>query len=510
MSTTQALGLHRNAWIALGVFAVLFALVLITREEKISVGMRTLALPVLEKEKVERIEARGKIGSEMFHVVLEKQGEGWVAFDKEAPDKRYPAEQSAVVRALDALEGLEPGPFVTGRAEKHADLEVDGEKGTFVTVTSKDGATLSFVFGRYAKGGGNYVRLQGDDQVFIVKGGFASQMKRKLSAWRKRQLLDVEEPELVRVEIAPQGGERYALERVEREGEDATWRLVEGTALPEGFRVDEEALGRIARSIAGLRAAEFVDEAKAPEETGLSEGAAEVVAVLKDGKRFSIRFGKEDDKKRLFTRIEGDDQLYLVSSYSVKNVLKEKLELRDLSLFSFKPEEAERVVFRSPEGVVEIQKEEESWKLVAPADVPEDYVFDESQVEGKLRTLSRTKGVRFFENPPTLEKAGLASPALEVEVFLKGGASQKMAIGAEAPKAEETASAQFYALGADGNVYALGAYVKSRYEKPLELFKRVAAPPAPHGGSIPGMENLPPDVRKKLEESLQQQGLPGR
>ena len=67
------------------------------------------------------------------------------------------------------------------------------------------------------------------------------------------------------------------------------------------------------------------------------------------------------------------------------------------------------------------------------------------------------------------------------------------------------------AEGGDGLVYAVASFTKARYEKPVELFKKPPPPPqgmgAPGGGGISGLENLPPDVRQKLEASLKQQGL---
>ena len=59
--------------------------------------------------------------------------------------------------------------------------------------------------------------------------------------------------------------------------------------------------------------------------------------------------------------------------------------------------------------------------------------------------------------------------------------------------------------GADGLVYVVNSFTRTRYEKPTELFHKPAAPPAGMGGGMGGMaglESLPPDVRKKLEASM--------
>jgi hypothetical protein len=62
----------------------------------------------------------------------------------------------------------------------------------------------------------------------------------------------------------------------------------------------------------------------------------------------------------------------------------------------------------------------------------------------------------------------------------------------------------------DGHAYGISKYQRDRWGKPFDLFKKVAPPPgAGGGGGIPGMENLPPDIRKQLEAQLRSGKIPG-
>ena len=70
---------------------------------------------------------------------------------------------------------------------------------------------------------------------------------------------------------------------------------------------------------------------------------------------------------------------------------------------------------------------------------------------------------------------------------------------------------EYYAKGGvDDLTYVVAAFTRNRLDKPYDLFKKPPTPPQGMGqhGGIPGMENLPPDVRKKLEESMAKGDFP--
>lgn len=512
-------GLSPKAWISVGVFLVLLVLVVVTREDRVAVGIRTLELPALDAEKVEKIEVTGKAESIKGGAVLVKAGEGWTVAAPDKADATFAADASAVTALLDSLSALEAGTFVTARAEKHAELDIDDEKGLFVTFHQKGAAPLALVFGRYAQGGGNYLRLEGSDEVFVGKGSVAPKLQKDVDGWRKKKLLDVEADEVASVTVEPAGGTAYtveAREESEGEGEAATkktvWAFASGVQLPEGFRGDDDLVRRVATSAAGLRASAFLDEAKAADETGLGDAPAlgRVVVKSKGGKTWAVRFGKEDDKKRVYAQIEGEAQVYLLPGYQTKNVLKALDELRDMTLARFEASAVERVVIAGAEGRLELAKQDGTWTLAAPATLPDGFEFDPARVDGMLAGLTRLKGQERFATPPAGH--GTERATTTVTLTLAGGASKTIAFGADVPGDE--GGKKVYVKGAeDAVVYAISQFQKTRFDKPLELVKKLPPPPPPSGmggGGIPGMENLPPDVRKKLEESLRQQGLPGR
>lgn len=516
----QSAGLSPKAWISVGVFLVLLVLVVVTREERVAVGIRTLELPTLDASAIERIEVKGKAESLKGGALLVKGEKGWTVADPAKADVTFAADENAVTAALDSLAQLEAGNFVTARKEKHAELDVDDEKGLFVTFHQKGKEPLALVFGRYAQGGGNYLRLAGADEVFVGKGSVAPKLQKDVDGWRKKKLIDVEVDQLASVSVEPATGPSYTIESREEsegEGEAATkktvWAFASSVTLPDGFRTDDDLVRRLASSAANLRASDFVDEKKGADETGLGEKPAlgRVVVKSKDGKSFAVRLGNEDDKKRVYAQIEGEEQLYLLPSYQTKNVLKALDELRDMTLARFASSDVERVLIQGAEGSIELTKKDGAWTLTQPTALPDGYEFDPARVDGMLASLTRLKGQERFASPPAGH--GTDRPTTTVTLHLAGGTSKTLAFGADVPG--EEGGKKVYVMGAEEPlVYSISQFQKTRFDKPLDLVKKLPPPPAPPGGmgggGIPGMENLPPDVRKKLEESLRQQGLPGR
>jgi len=164
-----------------------------------------------------------------------------------------------------------------------------------------------------------------------------------------------------------------------------------------------------------------------------------------------------------------------------------------------------------------VKRDGDAWKLVEPKAAPTE--FDLEQVANQVASLLRTKASRLAADAP---KTAMAKTSPVVEVELKNGKKQTLRFGAPVPVEDPPPNAgatakppeprEYFAKGGlDDLVYAVPAFAKTRFEKPAELFKKPPAPPSGMGGMpghIPGMENLPPDVRKKLEESMKKGDFP--
>lgn len=499
MSSENASGLSKGAWLSLGIFGFLLVCVMATREESIEAGIRRLDLPVPKADEISAIEVKGP---ELQAALVKKDG-AWLVYNPEQPDKKFAADEDAVKKALEGLNELRAENFVTGRAEKHADLEIGAEKGLSVRIEGKS-KTLDVVFGRSAKGGGNFLRQAGSDEVFVGTGTLASAIKKDVKRWRKRKLFSTQSEDIRQIEIATPGKKPLILVGNRAEGAEKTdWSFGPGVALPADFRIDSQAIARIPTSFASLRANDFADDADA-EKSGLNTGT-KITATLADGSRTSLFLGNEDEKKRVYAQIEGQPQVYLLSGYSAKTFLKEQNDFRDLTVIPFEAAQVESVRIQSAGQQVEIRKQEGQFVLVSPNPAPADYELDAQGMLGKLSGIARTKGTAVALNAPA---SAVANPDVTIEIGLVGGETKKLLVGQQVRGAKEGGSPEFYALGEGNLIYRIAGYQKSRFEKPLDLFKKVQAPPMPPpGGGGNGLDSLPPDIRKQLEAAMRNQGM---
>ncbi len=520
--------------LALIVFVILLFVVIGRNDKHTKVGVKELKVEKVDKTAVEKIEvtlpqkkAAGDAGpaadgGAAKRVVLEKKGEKWVVSDGAAPDKKFAADDAQVKTALDAIGEFATGDLIANKKEKHAEMEIDDDKGQVVQITAKGKKALDLIFGRAAKGGGSTVRMKGSDDVFVAKGRLGSVVKKEVGAWRKKALFEIKADEVTRVAVTNVDGSKLVVESTPAAPAaappdggpaptpKAEWKLVEPATLPEGFRLDKAQLSRPATSFATLRAQDFADGAS-DATAGFDQPHTVVEATTPAGKTV-VHFGKEDEKKRVYAKVDGDPQVYLLAAYSAKQLQKSADDLRELTLFDAKPDEVERATFKGSAGTIVVQKKGDQWQLVEPKKAPAD--FEASQIAGQVSAVLRLRGTRVASDAPA---TAVAKPGPTVELTLKGGKKQTLRFGAAVPpdatdpkKDEKKEPREYYAKGAvDDLTYVVAAFSRNRYDKPAELFKKPPAPPPGiGGGGIPGMENLPPDVRKKLEESIKKGDLP--
>lgn len=524
--------------LALIVFVVLLFVVIGKKDNNTKVGVKELNIEKVDRDSVDKIEVTlppRKAGPDAgpvdaaargSSVVLEKSGEAWQMFDTSAADKKLNVDEGQIKSALDALGEFATGDLIANKKEKHAELEIDADKGHTVKIYAKGKQVLDLVFGRPAKGGGSTVRLAGSDDVYVAKGRLGSVLKKELGAWRKKTLFDVKADDITRVAIAAPDGSKLVVEGTPppapppdagpAAANKTEWALLEPAALPAGFRLDKAQLGRLASSFATLRAQDFADGAS-DASAGLDVAHTVVQATTRDGKNIVVHLGKEDDKKRVYAKVDGDAQTYLLAAYSAKQLQKSVGDLRELTLLDAPIDDVEKVTFKGAAGTVIVKKEGADWKLVEPKVPPPD--FEASQIGGQIAGLLRARATRVAMDAPAAAFAGKAAGPV-VELQLAGGNKQVLRFGAALPveddkakdaSAKPTEPREYYVKGGvDDLTYVIAAFTRNRYDKPSELFKKPPAPPPGMGGQggIPGMENLPPDIRKKLEESMKKGEMP--
>jgi|GEM_PF-1749958 len=491
MSTTTA-GLNGRAWMSLGIFVALTALVVVTSGKDKKVGIRELAYTAPTASNTQSV----TIGGESNVVVtVDKTAPKVAAKDK--ADVVYAAEQSHVDSLMQALAKASAGSFITARAAKHKDLGVDDEAGIAVEIATSSGVQ-AWVFGKSAKDSkGLYVRQKGSDEVFVLQGMQPHHLKRNLDSWRKHKVFDktTSDVKTVEVKLQSSGGRDPSWsaqnQNAGQEGQPMQLVLDPQLALPAGFHVDTEALGRVVTALLNVRAAGFDDDKKG------DTSANTFTLTFADGSKQVVHIGAPNAEGLLPCAVDGDPQHYLLPKHTSRTLLKGWPDMRDLHLFRGRDiAQLKRAVFNGKTTKVVVEKQSGVWLLQEPTALPGGD-FDPNAVDGKLRSLLRIRATKVADGD---RAAVVGGPSVELTF---DGEEQPVvvAFGTAAADAKEVpvTSSQ------DELVYATGSWLRDRYDTPETLFVKTAPPPGMGGGGMGGMQGLdqlPPEIRKQLEQQL--------
>jgi len=464
--------MNRSTLVAVAVFAALAVAFFATRERQVNVGVQKLELPQLSADAIVDVAFGGATP-----VTLHSTSGAWTVSAAASPEQRFPADENAVKVLLQSLAELKAGDFVTDRAEKHAELEVDSAKGVTVKASTSAGVVRDLVLGKTSLSGGAYLREAKSNAVFVLQNGLPSVARRNLTAWRRKSILSLKPDEVTRVTITPSPGTSWALQ-----SDAGKWKLEAET--PKDYRFDPAIAQRVVTQLAGLSAQDFG--------TGsLDEPRTSFRLELKSGKALSLNVGAKRPDGTYGVMVDGDPELYLVPAWQAEQAPSDPEALRDLRLLHFEAAQVERLSIVSAGRKTVVTKEGETWKLVEPKSFPE---FDPQQVTVQLSRLAALRGQRLVRDVPDT-KAGLTRPPVEVELTLKGGPPQRLRFGAE-----------LYAKGEDNLLFTMNAPDKTWLSTGVDLFKR--PPPSPgfkNGMGVQGLDQLPPEIRQQLEAQLWQQ-----
>lgn len=105
-----------------------------------------------------------------------------------------------------------------------------------------------------------------------------------------------------------------------------------------------------------------------------------------------------------------------------------------------------------------LAKSGSDWKITEP----KEYGADQTAVSGVLSTVSSLNSDRLVEDKGTdLQRYGLSSPALEVDVTEKDNKTQRLLLGDETP----TGSTVYAAVAGDPRIFTIASYHKTSLDK---------------------------------------------
>lgn len=319
----MAMGTETKLYIAIGVLVVLGGALYFQNKsqkaeaESYSESGRAAALPqiTLVDETVKGIDkvvlnkAADGDGGAAVEVELTRSGEEW----RVTKPVNYLANQANVKSLLDSLKRLKTSEQISGAKDQYSKFGVGDGEGLHAVFYAGNDVKLDVRFG---EGGsrGQMARVGGHDGVFSVQNYSSFTFDRDLKSWRDLSILKFDEKAAESVELSNEHG----VFQFEKAGD--TWKAKHkkpkapaAAALADfdGAKVDE-----LLRAFKALNAADFGD-GKAASEVGLSPAVATLSIKLSGGKEnHVISFGNKADGSNVWLKLDGNEQLFQVSSWA--------------------------------------------------------------------------------------------------------------------------------------------------------------------------------------------------
>ncbi|MEA1935178.1 MAG: DUF4340 domain-containing protein [Thermodesulfobacteriota bacterium] len=251
--------------------------------------------------------------NEQDSITLKKGEQGWTI----EPDG-YPVNGIKADSLAGKLVSLKSTRLVTRTASSRIRLKVDDE--TFeqkIKILIDDGKSYLIFLGASPGNNTIHVRMEGEDEVFLVKGLSSWEAPTENSAWWKNRYVEMTPEELVEVELTNSHGS-FKITK----GKDNTWKNVEsGADETVSMEKAEEFLRR-----AGMISLTKYLGRDEDESYGLKTPVAELILQSKQ-KSISLKIGPKDEETDNHVVKASDSPFYVrVGSFVIKDILEKKFE----------------------------------------------------------------------------------------------------------------------------------------------------------------------------------------
>jgi len=213
-------------------------------------------------------------------------------------------DSGTVARFWSVLTGLEVGALVASNPANHARMGVDDDGGATLEIDVGGETRVVVVGDQGPRFGTSYVRLPGQDEVYVANRDLRSHVQRELADWQNRVLVRIDTSAVARVEI-------------ERDG--ASYVLVRGDSLwtfEGGAETNSNTAQGVVSELANLVAAGILVEA---DSLAQSERGGGTVAFDVDGNVLAqLTIGTGTSER--WVRVTGDNVIYRLASFRIDRI----------------------------------------------------------------------------------------------------------------------------------------------------------------------------------------------
>lgn len=302
-----------------------------------------------------------------------------------------------------------------------------------VKVTFDDGSvrTLRVGLPRLPQRRETYVRPEGGDTVYLVRGDLLTDLAWRIDDYRDATVLDVPADDVVRVRAS--GRELRGVYDIDRDGDD--WLL----RSPVPARASREVLNKILEGLQRVRGEDFVDSPGNLAGYGLDEERTRLLlelwlatnddssqddteATSRDDKEAKqppadptpvfIAFGEQSDDK-VFARIADLDAVFCLDASLVQDMIEKLRDVRDMSVVRVKSQDITGIELSLNEGPAVLRRDAEQWVIDQPHQGP----ANADAVRKLIDAVNDLQAQRWIDAdaPPAI--AGLETPMCTVKLL---------------------------------------------------------------------------------------------
>jgi hypothetical protein len=253
-----------------------------------------------------------------------------------------------------------------------------------------------------------FAQKEGDPRVVLIPSLLKTPLEKKLFDFRQKDIFRFENKDVGGIKLAAKETKWEARKK------DEEWFL----ESPLKALAKESKISTLLDSLAGIRAKEFVAEAKTPEgvkKHGLDKAEYTIALTLPAA-----------NKELVFSLHKAEDKTYVTTSDSTKIIVpetdilfdleKKADDLRENKVVTFNTWQASKVAIKKGTLTLTITKaQNDKWYF----DVEQKEEVDTSKVDTFVRKIESLEAAEYIDQPKALAEYGLASPQAEVTIWTK-------------------------------------------------------------------------------------------
>ncbi len=258
-----------------------------------------------------------------------------------------------------------------------------------------------------------YAKIDNEKSVFVVDEMIKNAIDKSLYDLRDKTIIAIVPEDVKRMSLVSSAGEIVC----EQEEKDRIWNITK----PGEYKGDRTAIEDIIRKINSSKIRKFVEPDEETEEEvdfkqyGLDTPIVELELTKNDNSQYKLLIGNIDQEtQNYYAKLDSSNQIFEVEEALVTELSASLTKVRDKTLFDFQVDNVERVVVKSPKGLIDANKKDDKW-LLTNLDNKE---AQDSKVTDMLYEIKGLKVGEFTgKQIDEIEDSGLDKPDIEIQVY---------------------------------------------------------------------------------------------